>query len=199
MVNSTYTFESSQDESNWDSLHADLEEDVFLAKMQHIDDNVNRSWTIRFGQAGNIYSFVGPMGETVPPQENTNAPWIDEVWQAVQPLGPGGDNDNDPSTDKYFIHEAGAYQRDGNYTEKPFYSPTIGSYCNNDEGECGFASWVRNTKTMTSKSVSFLWIGNSYHVFCIPLHYRLFIGPTSTSRNSLEEPLAVFESLRELW
>ena len=94
----------------------DYEEDLFLAKMQHTDNNANRSWTIRFGQAGNIYSMVGPMGETVPPQDNDNAPFINEVWQNVQPLGSGGDNDNNPSTDKYFIHEAGVYQRDAHYT-----------------------------------------------------------------------------------
>jgi len=27
------------------------------------------------------------MGETVPPQDHNDAPWVDEVWQAVQPLG----------------------------------------------------------------------------------------------------------------
>jgi hypothetical protein len=142
VVNTTYSFESSQAESQWNSAVVGYEEDLFLAKMQHLDDNANKSWTIRLGQAGNIYSFVGPMGETVPQQDLANAPWVDDVWQAVQPLGPGGDNDGNPSTDVYFIHEAGTYQRDGQYTSKPFYSPTLGSYCNDDDGECGFASWV---------------------------------------------------------
>jgi len=148
-VNTTYTFESSQAESNWDSKSAPFEEDVFLAKMQHIDDNANRSWTIRFGRAGNIYSFVGPMGETVPPQDHNNAPWVDEVWQAVQPVGSNGDNDSNPNTNPYFIHEAGTYQRDGDLSSKPFYSPTIGSYCTDAEGECGFASWVRSVGKQT--------------------------------------------------
>jgi len=142
-VNTTYTFESSQAESNWDSKALPFEENVFLAKMQHIDNNANRSWTIRLGQAGNIYSFVGPMGETVPPQDHTDAPWVDEVWQAVQPVGPGGDNDGNPSTGPYFIHEAGTYTREADLRQKPFYSPTIGSYCSSTDGECGFASWVR--------------------------------------------------------
>ncbi len=148
---STFEYQSSQAESQWYAPFAPLEEELFLAKMQHIDNNFNRSWTIRFGQAGNIYSMVGPMGETVPPQEHTNAPWVDEVWQAVQPLGPNGDHDNDLNTGPYFIHEAGTYTRDAPYTDKPFYSPTLGSYCNDGEGECGFASWVRNTSSGTNK------------------------------------------------
>jgi len=148
-MNSTYAFESSQAESQWNPQFVQYEEDLFLAKMQHIDNNFNRSWTIRFGQAGNIYSFVGPMGETVPPQDHNNAPWVDEVWQAVQPLGPGGDNDDDPNTNVYFIHEAGTYQRDGAYTAKPFYSPTLGSYCNEEDGECGFASWGQQAHVAT--------------------------------------------------
>ena len=78
-VNSTYAFESSQAESQWNDAFVDYEEDLFLAKMQHTDNNANRSWTIRFGQAGNIYSMVGPMGETVPPQDHDKAPWVDEV------------------------------------------------------------------------------------------------------------------------
>ena len=141
-VQSTYTFESSQETSQWQPEFAQFEQDVFLAKMQHTDVNENRTWTIRLGRAGNMYSLVGAMGETVPPQARTNSPWIDEVWQAVQPVGPGGDNDGNPNTNKYFIHEAGTYQRDSPYTDVPFYSPTLGSYCEDADGECGFASWV---------------------------------------------------------
>lgn len=148
-VSSTFEFESSQAESQWKAEFAPFEEGLFLAKMEHTDSNAKRSWTIRFGQAGNIYSMVGPMGETVPPQDHTNAPWVDEVWQAVQPLGSNGDNDGDPSTDKYFIHEAGIYTKDGDNTTTPFYSPTIGSYCSDDDGECGFASWGQQAHVPT--------------------------------------------------
>jgi hypothetical protein len=132
-IDSSFTFESSQNTSQWYSPFADFEQYVFLAKMDYVDANTNRSWTIRLGQAGNIYSLVGPMGETVPPQQQNGAPWIDEVWQNVQHLGPGGD---------YFIHEAGTYQSDSPYTDIPFYSPTLGSFCEDEQGECGFISWV---------------------------------------------------------
>mmetsp|Transcript_40172 Transcript_40172/g.46209 ORF Transcript_40172/g.46209 Transcript_40172/m.46209 type:complete len:860 (+) Transcript_40172:168-2747(+) len=148
-INTTFTYESSQADSKWNTEFVKYEEDLFLAKMSHIDNNSNRSWTIRLGQAGNIYSFVGPMGETVPPQDHNDAPWVDEVWQAVQPLGPNGDNDNDSTTGPYFIHEAGTYQRDGEYTAKPFYSPSTGRYCNDNEGECGFATWGQQAHVAT--------------------------------------------------
>ena len=141
-ASSSFTFESSQAGSQWYAPFVDYEQHVFLAKMAHTDPNTNRSWTIRLGQAGNIYSLVGPMGETVPPQAHANAPWVDEVWQNVAPLGPGGDNDGDSNTDKFFIHEAGTYTKDAPYTNIPFYSPTLGSYCDDPDGECGFASWV---------------------------------------------------------
>ena len=108
----SFNFESSQPTSNWYGEYASLEETLFLAKMEHVDNNANRSWTMRFGQAGNIYSLVGPMGETVPPQKHDNAPWVDEVWQQVQPLGSAGNNDGDDSTNIYFIHEAGTYTKD---------------------------------------------------------------------------------------
>ena len=142
-VSTSFQYQSSQETSKWYEPFVGFEEGLFLAKMDHTDTSVNRSWTIRIGQGGNIYSLVGEMGETVPPQEHPEAPWVDEVWQAVTPLGLHGDPDNDPTTGKFFIHEAGTYQRDGNYTETPFYSPTLGSYCGDSDGECGFVSWVR--------------------------------------------------------
>jgi hypothetical protein len=142
---SDFTFASSQAESNWDLPYVDLEQHVFLAKMNHHDANENRTWTIRLGKAGNIYSFVGPMGETVPPQRHDESPWIDEVWQSVsvdQNLNKDGTN--------YFIHEAGTYQRDTGYddsmgvplTKVPFYSPSLGKHCDDESGECSFMSWV---------------------------------------------------------
>ena len=146
-TSSDFTFASSQAESNWYAPYVDLEQHVFLAKMTHTDANENRTWTIRLGKAGNIYSFVGPMGETVPPQSHPEAPWVDEVWQSVSvDLSKNKPADGTP----YFIHEAGTYQRDAGYNETmgvpltdiPFYSPSLGKHCDDESGECSFMSWV---------------------------------------------------------
>ena len=188
-ANTSYDFVSSQEVSEWNADFAQFEEELFLAKMQHIDSNDDRSWTIRFGQAGNIYSMVGPMGETVPPQDHTNAPWVDEVWQAVQPLGSGGDNDGDPNTEKYFIHEAGIYTRDGDNTKIPFYSPTIGSYCNDADGECGFASWGQHAHVPTPWKSPMLYLnryvncGNGVFEYTTLRHNIAGSGETFTYMN----------------
>jgi len=58
----TFDFMSSDSTSLWDETSEMYEEKVFLAKMSHVDPNANRSWTLRVGKAGNIYSFVGPSG-----------------------------------------------------------------------------------------------------------------------------------------
>ena len=148
----SFDYESSAATSEWAAPFVGFEEELFLAKMEHTqEENANRTWTMRFGQAGNIYSLYGPMGETVPPQDHTNAPWVDEVWQQVAPLGSGGNHDNDPNTPVYFIHEAGTYTKDSPYTDTPFYSPSLGHHC--DNGMCGFMSWVRTN----SADMAVLW------------------------------------------
>ncbi len=96
---------------------------------QDVSGATNRSWDLRLGRGGQIYSFRTPaLGELVPPQYRANdvtygsqyAPWNDEVWQGVavdivQNNLPDGD---------YFIHQAGVYLKDPALTE-PFYSPQV--------------------------------------------------------------------------
>ena len=75
----TFSFDfTEKDPMKWVSMSRGYEADVFLAEMEHIDNNSNRTWSIRIGSGSNIYSFVGPFGEAVPPQWHANAPWIDE-------------------------------------------------------------------------------------------------------------------------
>ena len=52
--------------------------------MVHNDtENANKSWSLRVGRGGNIYSYIGAYGEVIPPQFHVDAPYIDEVWQSV--------------------------------------------------------------------------------------------------------------------
>ena len=68
-------------ESEWDPEVEGFEASLFQAMMSHTDAN-GRSWEIRIGTSGNIYShFVPDMyGETMSPQTYSYAaPWVDEV------------------------------------------------------------------------------------------------------------------------
>lgn len=85
---------------------------------------------------GNMYSLYFPNmhGETLPPQQNEAAPWIDEVQQSVAVPLYLNTNAN------FFVHQAGAYQKDGDYTASaPFFSPSLAKYCK--DNSCYFASW----------------------------------------------------------
>ncbi len=154
-TSSSFTFTSSQEESKWFQGYPESsfygapwsnhEQHVFNAQMSHTDPNSSdRSWKMRIGTGGNIYSLVGPMGETVAPQKRADSPWIDEVWHSVGVDPPR--NQQEP----FMIHGAGSYQYDQTYSETegvpltkvPFYAPSLGKYCNVEEGECGFAAWV---------------------------------------------------------
>lgn len=94
-----------------------------------------------------MYSLVGPMGETVSPQRREDSPWIDEVWHSVN---------SDPTRSSFMIHGAGSYQSDFSYEadkgipvqDIPFYSPSLGKYCHDEDGECGFVAWVSSIITL---------------------------------------------------
>ena len=65
------------------------------------------------------------------------------MWQLVSV-----DTDqNSVPENPYYIHQAGAYQRDGVYTEKPFYSPNVAKYCNGHT--CGFTGWNQHAHVPT--------------------------------------------------
>lgn len=73
-------------------------------KYQHAT-NSDKSYELRLGKGGQIYSFVTSSGETVPPQYPAHAPWVDEVWQMV---AVDGSLNNTAANKSYFIHQAGA-------------------------------------------------------------------------------------------
>jgi hypothetical protein len=136
--NVTFSFDMPGETSGpWDAKKTQFESMLFLASMSYRDpiDDV-RSWSMRIGTGGNVYSlrYHNAHGETIPPQKNVDAPWIDEVLQSVSvPL-----QLNDRSN--CFVHQAGAYARDGAYTNAtPAFSPNMAKYCSGNY--CAFASW----------------------------------------------------------
>ena len=76
---STFTFPGTIP-NTWNSAFEQHESDLFLAQLQHDDPiDADRSWTMRIGKSGIMYSFQGPYGEAMPPQNRQSSPWIDEV------------------------------------------------------------------------------------------------------------------------
>lgn len=129
-----------------------FESQVFLAEFGHTDPSVNRSWKIRVGPGGNIYSFLGPMGEVMPPQKHDYAPWIDEVNQFV---AVNNAKAHTPGQ-SWFIHQAGTYQKDGaTLTERPFYSPSLARHCSGRT--CTFAAWGQQAHVPTNWTSSAIY------------------------------------------
>ncbi len=131
--------------STWDEK-AD-ERAVFLGRLVHSQDEAN-SWELRLGKGGQIYSFAGPFGESIPPQTHpwtlregvrNHSLWVDDVWQAVAVCLRKQNHDKiyHENTKRapqnriynmfYFIHQAGVYLREPTQ-EETFYSPELGSY-----------------------------------------------------------------------
>lgn len=140
-MNVGYNFNSRsyQTESDWYSNARGNEEYLFLTEMQHVDENTSsRDWSIKIGTGGNIYSFVGPFGESVPPQTEYGAYWVEDVWQTIS-----------RSTLLYHegesIYQSGTYQDDDPLSKKPFYSPNLGKHCS--DTECSFMSWPQQVFT----------------------------------------------------
>ena len=114
----TYNFPGNKAASDWYAPFINFEDELFLAQMSHADpvDSKN-SWKIRIGQGGNMYSHFVPNrhGETMPPQAHSDAPWVDEVHQSVSVnnnLNRVAGACNGQTCPPYYVHGAGAYQRD---------------------------------------------------------------------------------------
>lgn len=141
--------------SKWDK-EAD-EREVFFARLWH-QQEPDRSWDVRFGRAGQIYSFRGPFGESIPPQTHpwmlrekvrNMSVWMDEVWQGVAVCSAKQNHDklyrpgskaapqNLITAMKYFIHQSGVYLRDPTL-KRPLYSPMLASH------------WDERTKTFST-------------------------------------------------
>lgn len=144
-TNATQEWPGASDESEWEPTFAGFEEQLFAGELSHDDADPRRSWKLRVGTGGNVYSFIGAFGEAMPPQVHDDAPWIDEVWQMV-----GVDTSlNDPANgNAYFVHQAGVYSREDDLDDKPFFSPLLASSCSSDS--CEFAAWGQQAHVPTA-------------------------------------------------
>ena len=151
------TFTHQPSPSYWHETAGPYEPELFLAEMSHEnEDDERQSWTIRIGQGSNIYSFRGHYGEAIPPQFHRNGIFVDEVIQSVSVNQPKNRHSGRP----YFIHQAGIYSGDGDYTvEKPFFSPNIVKHC--AKNECAFGSWGQQAHVTTFHKSDMLYF-NSY-------------------------------------
>lgn len=100
------------------------------------------------------------------------SPWIDEVQQSVSVNNKLKQNDantqfhcepgyTDPNAQckPYFIHQAGAYQRDSPDTDVPFFSPSLAKHCSGNS--CIFASWGTQAHVPTPFTSPIIYI-NKY-------------------------------------
>lgn len=117
--------------SNW--VEGVDEKLVFHAYLMH-ESTEERSWEMRIGRGGQIYSIVSSFGEAMPPQR-LMSPFNDETWQMVLfsdeavdydlDKGPGAIRDEVNS----FVHQSGMYvgRKQQHTPDKPFYCPLLAS------------------------------------------------------------------------
>jgi len=126
----------------FDDELADIEEVMFQVQMSHTDSaNSNRTWSIKVGTGGHIYSFGGPYGESIPPNTKSGMIFVDEVNQKVCV---DSVKNNDANGGGFFVHQSGVYQNgDAGYTNQmPYwFSPNVAIYCSTSIPECRMASW----------------------------------------------------------
>jgi hypothetical protein len=120
------------------------EDYVYHARLKYEHaTNSDKSYELRLGKGGQIYSFVTSSGETVPPQYPASAPWVDEVWQMVAVDG----SLNNPTANKsYFIHQAGVYLKTSGQS-LPFYSPIVAEYYNSSDNSYTVVNWGQQAHT----------------------------------------------------
>ena len=130
----TCAYEYQPSGSTW-GPNAD-ESHVFFAAITN-NESKQTAWRLGIGKGGQIYSFRGPFGESIPPQANAKSIWVDEVWQNVVVAGDKINRDTLteeglPTTRgkdhirsmKFFIHQAGSYRHD-EALSKVFYAPPL--------------------------------------------------------------------------
>ena len=158
--NFTTNFNSSN--SNW-SL--DFNENlVFHSRLEYINElDSSKNYDLRIGKGGQIYSFKGSFGESIPPQwrhpnwvEDTYgggtsyAPWVDEVWQIVTVDG----QLNNPPDSSYFIHQSGVYLKTPDQIQ-PFYSPIVSEHYNDYDQSYSIVNWGQQAHTEDNENTNY--------------------------------------------
>lgn len=123
------------------------EKPVFHAYLMHQSTD-ERSWEMRIGRGGQIYSIVSSFGEAMPPQR-LMSPFNDETWQMVLfsdeavdydlEKGPGSIRDEVNS----FVHQSGLYvgRKQQHTPDKPFYCPLLASEWNQEARTYTMMNW----------------------------------------------------------
>ena len=150
----SHQFRSGANRSQW-AEGAD-ERTVFHAYLTH-KSVAERSWELRIGKGGQLYSIVSSFGEAMPPQSQ-RAPWVDEVWQMVainEDLldwlpSKDGKRDRIRHQANAFIHQSGMYVgRENNYPgpveenvpAASFYSPMLAGTYRPEQRSYAVMSW----------------------------------------------------------
>jgi len=143
--------------SNW-SKEVD-EKDIFLAELQHQSLH-ERSWAIKIGKGGQLYSIASSWGESMPPQ-SASSPWNDDVWQST--VLDSKILDNDKALDGYanaFIHQSGMYVRPkmDPLSTKPFHSPILAAAFNKEDRCYSVVCWGQIPTPSVNRADSLLYV-----------------------------------------
>ena len=140
---------------------------VFNKELAYKSPDGSNDITIRIGNGGQIYSFMTPAGELIPPQ-NKGAEWMDEVWQVVT-VAHGNMLSRDEHAATFYIHQAGMYKgRDKeelNLMTDTFYTPRLAEH------------WDEETKTMSTLNLGCLSVAPNMWRSKVPIITQTrFIG-----------------------
>ncbi len=155
--NYSFTKTYSPNASTWAISEIFSDSIVFQAEMkyQHPIDPT-KSYQLRIGKGGQIYSLRGAFGESIPPQwrkpklvgdtnvVNASAPWIDEVWQMVAVDTKKNKRKN---KEHYFIHQAGVYSKTQEQ-KTPFYSPLLADFHDRKKQSYSVVNWGQQAHTL---------------------------------------------------
>ena len=157
-----YTADYTLSSSSW-AIDSFPESVVFQKQLSYENTlDPSTSYDIRIGKGGQLYSFRGVFGESVPPQwVNPNwvqpsyggghsyAPWVDEIWQLVSVDG----SIHNPPDSSYFIHQAGVYLKTPSQTQ-PFYSPILAEYFDPDDQSYSVVNWGQQAHTEDLQNIN---------------------------------------------